>query len=194
LKPESECHCEGHNGQRNNGTDSSKTAPAPARLLEEDLRLMAFSQGFVKYEHQARVLSRKSRTSRKSIDDLDHFIGSVALRSTKLDKLTHVLDHRTFLSRTGHCDAATSLEVEKALVAEYVERTKDRVLVDAEHCGNVGGQRKSFSGPGFTVGKRPADFGCYLVVQRYRFFPVDMQGDHGPINSSSIFSFRIRGI
>jgi hypothetical protein len=31
-------------------------------------------------------------------------------------------------------------------------------------------------------------------VQRYRFFPVDMQGDHGPINSSSIFSFRIRGI
>jgi hypothetical protein len=87
------------------------------------LRLAAFSQGFVKNEHRVCVLSWNARTSRKSIDDLDHFIRSVALRSTKLDKLTHARDHSAFLSCTSHCDASTSLEVEKALFAKYVERT-----------------------------------------------------------------------
>jgi hypothetical protein len=51
MKPESDGHGKGHNGQCNNGTDSSKTTPTLARLFEEDLRLTLFSQGFVTYEH-----------------------------------------------------------------------------------------------------------------------------------------------
>ena len=86
------------------------------------MRLTLFSQGFVKYEHQVRILPRISRTSRKSIDDLDHFIRPVALRPTEFDKLVHTLHDRTFLSCTCHCDASTSLEVEKALIAKYVKR------------------------------------------------------------------------
>jgi hypothetical protein len=119
--------------------------------------------------------------SSETLDDLDHFFGSITLDSTEFDQLTDSCYDCPPLRGSGHGDSSTSLEIQQ-----------HGVLVHTEHGCDVLGERETFSWPRFTFGNGSSDLCCHLVVESHGFRSVDVDRDHGTSHSSSM-RFRLLG-
>ena len=78
------------------------------------------------------------------MDHLDEFLTAVAVPAGELDQVPGLGEDRASLRRPGHRDAPAAAELQQALVPEQVQGAKHRVLVHAEHRGEVFGQGQPF--------------------------------------------------
>ena len=99
------------------------------------------------------------------LDDLDEFVGFVALAAGEVEELSGLFDDGAVFGGAGDGDAAAAAELEQAFVAELAEGAEDGVGVDAEDGGEVFGGREAFAGFGFAVCDRAADFAGDLFVE-----------------------------
>jgi hypothetical protein len=99
-------------------------------------------------------------------DERDEFIAPIALRAGEANELTGARQYETALGRTGDRDAATTTELEHALVAQLVERTENGVRIYAEHGREVLCWWKPVSWFRLACGDRPADLRGDLFVER----------------------------
>jgi len=93
------------------------------------------------------------------------FIAAIALTSGEIEEFIDARNHGASLGRTHHTHAATPREVEQALVAKYVQCPNDRILVNAQDSGEIDRRRKPLTLSRLTVGNRPSNFRCHLIVQ-----------------------------
>src|SRR4026207_415256 len=80
------------------------------------------------------------------LDQVDDFVGVVALGASVVEKVFGVVDEGALFRGAGDRDAAAAAEFEQAFVAELAEGAEDGVGVDAE--GGGGG----FGGGGAVAG------------------------------------------
>ena len=99
------------------------------------------------------------------LDDLDEFVGFVALAAGVVEEFFGVFDDGALFGGAGDGDAAAAAEFEEAFVAELAEGAEDGVGVDAEDGGEVFGGWESFAGFGFAVGDGAADLAGDLFVE-----------------------------
>ena len=124
-------------------------------------------------------------TSAEVFDHPRQLVRPVAVEAAEANELARALDHEAAPGRAGHGDAAATAELEQALVAQLPERTKDRVLVDAENGGEIASGRKPLAGARLAVCDRAAELGGDLLVQLGRVAPVDVDTKNGASNNSS---------
>jgi hypothetical protein len=55
------------------------------------------------------------------------------MKPCEIEKLSHPLDHRTFVDRSGHGHVSASPKAQETFLAQDAQGTKDRVGVDAKH-------------------------------------------------------------
>jgi hypothetical protein len=79
-------------------------------------------------------------------DDLDEFVGFVALGAGVVDEFSGAFDDCALFWGAGDGDAVAAAEFEQAFVAEFAEGAEDGVGVDAEHGGEVFGGWESSAG------------------------------------------------
>ena len=108
------------------------------------------------------------------LDDLDEFVGFVALCAGVVEEIFGAFDDGALFGCAGDGDAAAAAELEQAFVAELAEGAEDGVGVDAEDGGEVSGGREPFAGLGFAVGDGAADLGGDLFVQFGGLVAVDL--------------------
>jgi hypothetical protein len=124
------------------------------------------------------------------LDDLDEVVGLVTLPAGKVEELSDLFDDGALLGGSGDGDAASAAELEEAFVSELAERAEDGVGVDAEDGGEVAGGWESFARFGFAGGDRAPDLAGDLFVQLEGIVAVDLDTQHGDINSSVILVAR----
>src|SRR5215468_7105424 len=83
--------------------------------------------------------SRAARPGRLAelLDDVDQFVGFVAVLAGELDERSCLFDDSAVLWCAGDGDAPAAAELEQALVAELAQRSQDGVGVDAEDVSEV---------------------------------------------------------
>ena len=86
------------------------------------------------------------------LDDLDEFVGFVAVAAGVVEEFFGVFDDGALFGGAGDGDAVAASEFEEAFVAELAEGAEDGVGVDVEDGGEVFGGWESFAGFGFAVG------------------------------------------
>jgi hypothetical protein len=118
------------------------------------------------------------------LDDLDEFVGFVAVGAGVVEEFFCLVDERALLGSAGDGDAAAAAEVEEAFVAELAEGTEDGVGVDAEDGCEVFGGWESFAGFSFAVGDGAADLAGDLFVQVERVVAVELDMAHSASDSS----------
>ncbi len=74
---------------------------------------------------------------------------------------------------TAHSDATTTLELKQTLVSQLSQSAVHRVVVDAEHGGEVSGWWQPASWFRLTIGDRSSHFGCHLQVERHGRFVIE---------------------
>jgi hypothetical protein len=119
-------------------------------------------------------------------DEVDEFVGFVALRAGVVEEVFGFCGEGAVFGGAGDRDAAAAAEFEQAFVAELAESAEYGVGVDAEDVGEVFGGRESFAGFGFAVGDGAADLACDLFVQVEGVVVVELDISHGAIHYSSI--------
>ncbi|MFY9579022.1 MAG: hypothetical protein WAQ33_06835 [Gaiellaceae bacterium] len=124
--------------------------------------------------------------SADAVDDLDEFVGAVALSARELDEILRLRDHRAVLWCAGDGNAAAATEFEEAFLAEFAECAQHGVGVDAKHGGKVLGGRQSFARFCLSFADRPADLGRDLNVQREGLVAVELDIPHDAIHCSVI--------
>jgi hypothetical protein len=120
------------------------------------------------------------------LDDLDEFVGAVAVLAGVVDEFAGLLKDGAAFGGTGDGDAAAAAEFEESFVAEQPEGAQHGVGVDVEDGGEVFGGWQAFTGFGFTVGDGAADFGGDLFVEVGGVVFVDLDIQHGDSNTSII--------
>lgn len=120
------------------------------------------------------------------LDDLDEFVGFVALGSGVVDEVFGAFDESAFLRGSGDRDSAAAAEFEQAFFAELSEGAEDGVGVYLEDSGEIFGRGESFAWLGFSVGDGAADFGCDLFVEVEGVVAVDLDIPHGVSHYSAI--------
>jgi hypothetical protein len=118
------------------------------------------------------------------LDDLNHFVGFVALSAGEREEFFAADDDGALLGSAAHGDAAAAAKLEEPFVAELSEGAKDGVGVDAEDGGEVFGGWESFAGFGFAVGDCAADLAGDLFVEVEWVVAVELDIPHGASNSS----------
>ncbi len=119
-------------------------------------------------------------------DDVDQFVGSVAVPSSELHEISGPGEHRSALGRRGDMDAAATAELKQPLVAQLSQRSQDSVGVDIEYGGEVSGGWEALSGGCLALRDRAADLCGYLVVEQHRLIAVDLDTQHRASNTSVI--------
>jgi hypothetical protein len=122
------------------------------------------------------------------LDDLDEFVGAVAVLAGVVDEVACFLEDGPPFGGTGDGDAAAAAEFEQSFVAEQSEGAEDGVGVDVEDGGEVFGRWEAFAGFGFAVGDGAADFGGDLLVEVGGVVFVDVDIQHGDSDTSIILS------
>src|SRR5579864_4071610 len=136
-------------------------------------------------DHQAPALACPAkRLSPELLDDVDQFVGFVALCAGVVEEFFGTFGDGALLRGAGYRDAAAASELEQAFVAELAERTQDGVGVDAEYGSEIFGGRQSLAGLGLTVRDRAADLAGDLFVELERIVAVDLDTTHGASHSS----------
>ena len=120
------------------------------------------------------------------LDDLDEFVGLVAVAAGVVEELSCLVDEGALLGGSGDGDAAAAAEVEEAFVAELAERSEDGVGVDAEDGGEVLGRWEALPGFGFAVCDGAADFASDLVVEVEGVVAVELDIPHDASQCSVI--------
>ena len=120
------------------------------------------------------------------LDDLDQFVGLVAVGAGVVEEFFRLFDDGAVLGCAGDGDAAAAAEFEEAFVAELAKGAEDGVGVDAEHGGEVFGRWESFAGFGFAVGDGAADLGGDLFVQVEGVIAVELDMAHSASHYSVI--------
>ena len=119
-------------------------------------------------------------------DDLDEFVGAVAVLAGVVDEFAGFLDDGAVFGCAGDGDAAAAAEFEESFVAEESEGAEDGVGVDLEDGGEVFGRWEAFAGFGFSVGDGAADFGGDLFVEVGGVVFVYVDTQHGDSDTSII--------
>jgi hypothetical protein len=133
-------------------------------------------------------MTRRSLQLPELLDDLDEFVGLVALGAGVLEELSGASDDGALLGGCGDGDAATAAELEQAFIAQFAESAKDGVGVDAEDGGEVFGGWESFAGFGFAFCDGAADLGGGLFVQVEGVVAVELDIPHSASDYSVILS------
>lgn len=111
------------------------------------------------------VVAKRVCLSADVLDDLDEFVGAVAVLAGVVDKFAGALDDDAAFRCTCDGDAASAAEFEEAFVAQEAQRPQDGIAVDVEDGGEIFGGREPFARLGFAVGDCAADLGGDLLVQ-----------------------------
>jgi len=119
-------------------------------------------------------------------DEVDEFVGSVALSAGVVEELFGFFDQGALFGGAGDRDAAAAAEFEQAFVAELAKSPEDGVGVDAENGREVFGGWESFAALGFAVGDGAADLACHLFVQVEGVVVVELDISHSAIHYSFI--------
>ena len=120
------------------------------------------------------------------LDEVDEFVGFVALGAGVVEEVFGFFAEGALFGGPGDGDAAAAAEFEQAFVAELAEGTEDGVGVDAEDVGEVFGGWESFAGFGFAVGDGAADVGGDLFVEVGGVGFVDLDTKHCASDTSTI--------
>ena len=104
----------------------------------------------------------------------------------ELDQIADLADDRASLRGPGDRDAAAAPELEQAFIAQHVQGAEHRVLVHAEHGGQVSGLRQPLTWPRLALGNGPADLRGYLIMQGQRASAIEIDFQHGTSHSSSM--------
>ena len=136
--------------------------------------------------HKDDRLRQSSGVSPELLDEVDEFVGVVALGAGVVEEVFDSFDQGALFRGAGDCDAAAAAEFEQAFVAESAECAQDGVGVDAENVGEVFGGWKSFAGFDFAVGDGAADLACDLFVQVEGVVVVELDISHGAMHYSFI--------
>jgi hypothetical protein len=120
------------------------------------------------------------------LDDVDEFVGFVAVDAGVVEELFGLFDEGTVFGGAGDGDAAAAAEFEEAFVAELAECAQDGVGVDAEDVGEVFGGWEPFAGFGFAVFDGAADLGADLVVEGEGVVAVELDLAHNASHCSVI--------
>jgi hypothetical protein len=124
--------------------------------------------------------------SRKTFNHLDHLVAPISLEATELDQLADALHHDTLLRSSCDSDSPASLKVEQSLVAEDVQSTQHRVLVDPENRRHIPGQWQALSRTSLAIGDGPANLSRHLIMERRCLGAVDLDIKHGTSHSRSM--------
>jgi hypothetical protein len=112
--------------------------------------------------------------STASLDKSDNFVTPVSLGPSKDEQFIDARHHRSALGSTNDSHTTTSCEVEQSFVTKDVQSSDHGVLVHPEYSRQVDGRGKAFALSGLTFGDGSSDLGGDLVVERDRFFLVDL--------------------
>src|SRR5262249_11712015 len=141
----------------------------PARAARLAPRIARQAMGFPDHGGMSAELS----------DEVDEFVGLVALGAGVVEEGCGSFDEGALFGGGGDGDAAAAAEFEQVFVAELAECAEDGVGVDAEHVGEVFGGWEPFAGLGFAVGDGAADLACDLFVQVEGVVVVELDIPHG---------------
>jgi len=130
--------------------------------------------------------TRRLLQSPELLDDLDEFVGFVALGAGVAEEFFCLFDEGALFGCAGDGDAAAAAEFEQAFVAELAECAQDSVGVDAEDGGEVFGGWESFAGFGFAVGDGAADLAGDLFVQVEGIAGIELDIPHSASHCSVI--------
>ena len=97
-----------------------------------------------------------------------------------------VTDRPQVARRSTDGDAATASKFQQPFVAQLTQRSEHGVAVDAESDSQVTRRRQSLPSPALLLRDRPPERTGDLLVQRSGVAGIDMNQQHGAINTSTM--------
>ncbi len=100
-------------------------------------------------------------------DHGNDLVPTVTVLAGEIDEFLHPTHHCTSLRRARHGDAPSSTELDEPFISQDVHGSEHRVLVYAQNSGNVDGEWKPITRPGFALCDGTSDLTRDLIVKRH---------------------------